>query len=141
MIIEVKKENEDIIFKISELEKEIFPESFYSVDMLKEMAEKNEYTILVCDEEVKGYLLLHDSFDLYEIMKIATKKEFRKNGIGNQLIDYYLSKYDKSLFLEVRESNKVTQHFYENIGFVVVGNRKNYYPNGEAAVLMSLERN
>ena len=35
MIIEVKKENEDIIFKISELEKEIFPESFYSVDMLK----------------------------------------------------------------------------------------------------------
>ncbi|MGL4358761.1 ribosomal protein S18-alanine N-acetyltransferase [Cetobacterium sp.] len=141
MIIEVKKENEDIIFKISELEKEIFPESFYSVDMLKEMAEKNEYTILVCDEEVKGYLLLHDSFDLYEIMKIATKKEFRKNGIGNQLIDYYLSKYDKSLFLEVRESNKVAQHFYENIGFVVVGNRKNYYPNGEAAVLMSLERN
>lgn len=141
MIIEVKKENEDIIFKISELEKEIFPESFYSVDMLKEMAEKNEYTILVCDEEVKGYLLLHDSFDLYEIMKIATKKEFRKNGIGNQLIDYYLSKYDKSLFLEVRESNKVAQHFYENIGFVVVGNRKNYYPNGEVAVLMSLERN
>ncbi|MGL4976687.1 MAG: ribosomal protein S18-alanine N-acetyltransferase [Cetobacterium sp.] len=141
MIIKLKKENEEILFKIAELEKEIFPESFYSLEVLKEMSQKDEYTILVCDDDVKGYLLLHDSYDLYEIMKIATKKEFRKNGVGKELIDYYLNIYNKNLFLEVRESNKAAKRFYENIGFVIVGNRKNYYPNGETAVLMSLERN
>lgn len=92
-------------------------------------------------EEVKGYLILHDSYDLYEIMKIAVKKEFRNKKIGEQLINFYLNNWEQNLFLEVRESNEIARYFYEKIGFVSVGKRKNYYPNGETAILMSLERN
>ncbi|MGL4641593.1 MAG: ribosomal protein S18-alanine N-acetyltransferase [Cetobacterium sp.] len=141
MILEIKKENEGILNEIFRIEKEVFTESFYSVDTLKDMSQKEEYLILVYGKDVKGYMILHDSYDLYEVMKVATKKEFRKMGIAKELINYYLDRYNKNLFLEVRESNEVARHFYENIGFVKVGNRKNYYPNGEAAVLMSLERN
>ena len=141
MIIKINEKNQDILEKISFLEKEIFSESFYSIETLKEMSLKNEYTILVYENDVKGYLILHDSYDLYEIMKIAVKKEFRNKKIGEQLINFYLNKYDKNLFLEVRESNEIAKIFYKKIGFQIVGKRKNYYSNGECAVLMLLEKN
>ncbi|MHA4989489.1 GNAT family N-acetyltransferase [Cetobacterium somerae] len=141
MIIEINKHDEEILKKINLLEQEIFIESYYTFETLKNMVNKKEYKILVFDEDVKGYLILHDSYDLYEIMKIAVKKEFRNKKIGEQLINFYLNNWEQNLFLEVRESNKIARYFYEKIGFVSVGQRKNYYPNGETAILMSLERN
>ena len=141
MIIEINEYDEDILKKIGFLEQEIFLESHYTFETLKDMVNKKEYKILVFDKDVKGYLILHDSYDLYEIMKIAVKKEFRNKKIGEQLINFYLNNWDQSLFLEVRESNKVAMYFYEKIGFLNVGKRKNYYSNGETAILMSLERN
>ena len=141
MIIEIDKCDEDILKKINLLEQEIFLESYYTFETLKDMVNKKEYKVLVFDEDVKGYLILHDSYDLYEIMKIAVKKEFRNKRIGEQLINFYLNNWKQNLFLEVRESNKIAMRFYEKIGFVNVGKRKNYYSNGEAAILMSLERN
>lgn len=141
MIIEIDKCDEDILKKINLLEQEIFLESYYTFETLKDMVNKKEYKVLVFDEDVKGYLILHDSYDLYEIMKIAVKKEFRNKRIGEELINFYLNNWKQNLFLEVRESNKIAMRFYEKIGFVNVGKRKNYYPNGEAAILMSLERN
>lgn len=141
MIIEVNGYDEEILKKLALLEKDIFSESYYSFETLKEMADKREYKILIFDEDIKGYLILHDSYDVYEIMKIAVKKEFRNKKIGRELIDFYLDSYSENLFLEVRESNKIAIHFYEKIGFINVGKRKNYYLNGETAILMSLERN
>lgn len=141
MIIEINKHDEEILKKINLLEQEIFIESYYTFETLKDMVNKKEYKILVFDEDVKGYLILHDSYDLYEIMKIAVKKEFRNKKIGEQLINFYLNNWEQNLFLEVREGNKIARYFYEKIGFVSVGQRKNYYPNGETAILMSLERN
>lgn len=141
MIVKINKNNKEILKKISFLEKKIFSESYYSFETLEEMADKNEYKLLVFDEDVKGYLILHDSYDLYEIMKIAVEKEFRNKKIGEQLIKFYLDNWKENLFLEVRESNKIAICFYEKLGFKNVGKRKNYYPNGEAAILMLLERN
>lgn len=141
MIIEVNGYDEEILKKLALLEKDIFSESYYSFETLKEMADKREYKILIFDEDIKGYLILHDSYDVYEIMKIAVKKEFRNRKIGRELIDFYLNSYSENLFLEVRESNKIAIYFYEKIGFINVGKRKNYYLNGETAILMSLERN
>ena len=141
MIIKINKHDEEILKKINLLEQEIFIESYYNFETLKNMVNKKEYKILVFDEDVKGYLILHDSYDLYEIMKIAVKKEFRNKKIGEQLINFYLNNWEQNLFLEVRESNEIARCFYEKIGFVSVGKRINYYPNGETAILMSLERN
>lgn len=141
MIVKINKNSKEILKKISFLEKKIFSESYYSFETLEEMADKNEYKLLVFDEDVKGYLILHDSYDLYEIMKIAVEKEFRNKKIGEQLIKFYLDNWKENLFLEVRESNKIAICFYEKLGFKNVGKRKNYYPNGEAAILMLLERN
>ena len=109
MIIEINKHDEEILKKINLLEQEIFIESYYTFETLKDMVNKKEYKVLVFDEDVKGYLILHDSYDLYEIMKIAVKKEFRNKRIGEQLINFYLNNWKQNLFLEVRESNKIAR--------------------------------
>lgn len=141
MIIRIDDTNKEILEKIAFLEKEIFPESYYSITTLQEMSLKKEYTIIVYDKDVKGYLILHDSYDVYEIMKIAVKINLRNKKIGQELINFYLEKFNKNLLLEVRETNEIARKFYEKLGFVNIGKRKNYYSNGETAILMSLERN
>ncbi|MGL5377497.1 MAG: GNAT family N-acetyltransferase [Cetobacterium sp.] len=140
-VYQIDSKNIDLLKNVATLEKDIFPESFYSLKMLEDMANSNEYKILIFDEDVKGYLILHDSYDLYEIMKIGVKNDYRKNKIGKELISFYLQNYKQNLFLEVRESNDIAIKFYIKNGFIKVGQRKNYYSNGETAILMSLERN
>ena len=119
----------------------MFGDSSYTIKTIEDMILSEEYKIFISGNDVKGYLIIHDSFDIYEIMKIGVQKEERNKGIGKDLIRYYLENYTKNLFLEVRESNENAQKFYENIGFKAVGKRKNYYSNGETAILMLLETN
>ncbi|WP_432204530.1 GNAT family N-acetyltransferase [Cetobacterium somerae] len=141
MIKEIKINDKKILEKLSVIEEKIFPESFYSYETLKNMSLDKNYKILIFDEDIKGYLILHDSYDIYEIMKIAVKQEYRNQKIGKKLLDYYIENFDKNLFLEVRENNQIARKFYENLGFLQVGKRKNYYNNGENAILMLLEKN
>lgn len=73
-----------------------------------------------------------------EILKIGVIEDFRKQRIGSKLLEY-LFEMKKEIFLEVRESNIVGQKFYENNGFIRIGRRKNYYKNGETAILLKKE--
>ena len=45
----------------------------------------------------------------------------------------------KTLFLEVRESNYPAINLYEKSGFKEVSRRKNYYKDGETAIVMKKE--
>ena len=140
-VLELLDFKEEIVNLIYILEKDLFGDSSYTFKTIEDMILSEEYKIFISGNDVKGYLIIHDSFDIYEIMKIGVQKEERNKGIGKDLIRYYLENYTKNLFLEVRESNENAQKFYENIGFKAVGKRKNYYSNGETAILMLLETN
>lgn len=140
-VLELLDFKEEIVNLIYILEKDLFGDSSYTFKTIEDMILSEEYKIFISGNDVKGYLIIHNSFDVYEIMKIGVQKEERNKGIGKDLIRYYLENYTKNLFLEVRESNENAQKFYENIGFKAVGKRKNYYSNGETAILMLLETN
>ena len=43
----------------------------------------------------------------------------------------------KDLQLEVNQINQVARNLYDKYGFKQVGRRKNYYANGEDAILMT----
>nr|WP_307775923.1 ribosomal protein S18-alanine N-acetyltransferase [uncultured Cetobacterium sp.] len=138
----INKDDETIIKNIISLEKEIFKESSYSEKSIREMVESNLYLILVdWDKELKGYIIFHDSYDLFEIMKIAVSENYRGMDIGKKLLEKYFQLDEKNIFLEVRESNIRAQKFYKKMKFQIVGKRKKYYSNGETAILMLLERN
>jgi len=79
-----------------------------------------------------------------EIYNIAVKKEFRRKGIGQAILNALVSQKREhkilNIWLEVRESNLPAISFYKKNGFIKTQIRKNFYrfPK-ENAVLMKLE--
>ena len=109
---------------------------------MKQLAEMKEidrykFFIIKIEEKVAGYVILYDSVDVWEIMKIAVSKEYRRKGIGEKLIKYIFSLIQMPIMLEVRENNKGAIEFYRKNGFEQIATRKNYYTDtGEAAYIM-----
>ena len=82
--------------------------------------------------------------DEIHIATIATHPDFRKQGIGKNLLLHTLryAREEGALtsFLEVRESNLVAIEMYRQFGYTESGRRSGYYKdNGEDAILMTLE--
>lgn len=82
--------------------------------------------------------------DELHVATIATHPDFRKQGIGRDLLTHGLraAKAEGAFtsFLEVRESNLAALEMYRKFGFAESGRRENYYnDNGEDAILMTLE--
>ncbi len=95
--------------------------------------------------QVVGLLILWLVVDEAHIATIAVHPDFRRRGIGRQLLKTALedaaAEGAKSGLLEVRAGNLAAQELYKQFGFAEVGRRPKYYrDNGEDAVLMTLTR-
>lgn len=79
------------------------------------------------------------------IMNIVTKKEKRNQGFAKILLDELLKLSQKehcfTITLEVNENNLPAIHLYKKFHFEEVGKRKNYYKNGDTAILMTRKLN
>lgn len=127
------------LLEIEKIEKEVFCNTAFSMKQLEEMKEIERYKffIIKIEEKVAGYVVLYDSVDVWEIMKIAVKKEYRRKGIGEKMIKYIFSLTQSPIMLEVRETNEGAIEFYKKNGFEQIATRKNYYTDtGEAAYIM-----
>lgn len=131
--MEIKKINLEDLEVLENMERRCFPQEYYSKKQLEDMIKNSLYQIYSIDS--KGYIIIMDNGIEIEILKIGVIEDFRKQKIGSKLLNY-LFEMEKEIFLEVRESNIVGQKFYENNGFIKIGKRKNYYKDGETAVLM-----
>jgi len=78
-----------------------------------------------------------------QIMNIAVREEFRRQGFGTLLLDRLIQEGIKKgarfFTLEVSSENQAAIRLYERFGFRETGRRKNYYKNSDA-VLMTLDR-
>lgn len=94
------------------------------------------------DKEVAGYLCLKQVLDEAEILDVAVDPAFRGRGIGRALVDravlFCRERKLNLLCLEVRVGNHEAIALYRRLGFLEVGRRKNYYENGDDAILMDL---
>jgi ribosomal-protein-alanine N-acetyltransferase len=90
---------------------------------------------------VVAYLFAMFLFDEMHINKIAVDPKLRRGGVANALMADCFAFADErgihSISLEVRESNDGAQEFYRRLSFEPVHRRRNYYPDGEAAVVMT----
>ncbi len=88
---------------------------------------------LIADNEnrVTGFLIARADLDEWEIENVVVAPERRRAGIGSALVRELLHQAAMakatSVLLEVRESNSAARRLYENIGFVEVGRRRDYY--------------
>lgn len=95
------------------------------------------------DDQFVGYTCFWLFPDEIHLLNIAVRPDMRRQGLARRLIDRIvetaISKAIPSIWLEVRPSNEAAGRLYRRMGFVVVGSRKNYYPDThEDAVIMAL---
>jgi ribosomal-protein-alanine N-acetyltransferase len=87
-----------------------------------------------------GYLFAMWFFDEMHVNKIAVAESERRKGIADALMDRCLEfardNGVNTISLEVRQSNRGAQAFYEHLDFEPTYVRPRYYPDGEAAVVM-----
>lgn len=97
---------------------------------------KNENYVIVGIENV-AFAIFQLVEGEAEIIYIAVRDEFRRQGIGGNMLEYFIENFKpESIFLEVRESNINAQKMYEKYNFKNIGMRKGYYEGGEDALLM-----
>jgi len=92
-------------------------------------------TALVVEQSgsVVGLIVGRQVADEWEIENIAVTGAARRCGLGSRLVgellDLVRKRGGKSVFLEVRESNRAARSLYEKWAFLEVGRRKMYYQN------------
>ena len=79
-----------------------------------------------------------------QILELAVSSTKRRQGIGGLLLEAAVAAASKPgglALLECRESNAAARSLYARHGFEVVGTRKKYYHDNEAAVLYTRQIN
>jgi [ribosomal protein S18]-alanine N-acetyltransferase len=90
-------------------------------------------SVIVAEQESKicGFLCAHVVAGEWEIENVVVDGEFRRHGIGAELMRALLNKWGiaagSAILLEVRESNAPARALYENSGLRQVGRRRGYY--------------
>lgn len=124
---------------IEELENGCFGENAYEFNMLEEIVLVNQCFLIQNGAlETVGYLILMESGDELELIKIGVLPKFRRQGYAKQAVLEVFRHMQKNIFLEVSVNNLSAIKLYKDCGFIEVGYRKNYYKDGSDATVMKL---
>lgn len=107
------------------------------------MSDNYIYIVALDMDKVVGYAGCVMSMGEADVTNIAVSNEYRRMGIGNELLGQLIkcmkSNDINKVFLEVRESNTGARNLYISKGFSEIGIRKNFYRKpDENAILMEL---
>ncbi|WP_245591324.1 ribosomal protein S18-alanine N-acetyltransferase [Derxia gummosa] len=102
--------------------------------------------VAMLEGEIVGYSVLLCALDEAHLLNITIAPQLQRHGLGAWLLDRTIELAGDAgatcMILEVRPSNPRARALYERRGFIQIGLRKGYYPNGafrrEDAVVMRL---
>src|ERR1700683_2984073 len=87
-----------------------------------------DFRVCVLDNRVAGFAVSRATGpDERELLNLAVAPEFRRRGVGAELVGLLQTGPGVCVFLEVRESNHGARGFYKRLGFQEVGIRYGYY--------------
>ena len=105
------------------------------------IAGPSECWVVIDADNLIGYLVTTSAANEGHILNICIGVEWQGEGRGHSLLSFALSRFlelqVRTVFLEVRESNRRAITLYKYYGFEVIGRRKKYYPDQEDAMVMS----
>lgn len=138
--MEIRKATIKDINLLSKLEKECFKDAWNPTMIKSSMENIGEFYIAELNNQIVGYYCVMNLDKECELLRICISKQYRKKGLGTLLIKNFII-YSKSrgwqkIFLEVSEQNSIAVDIYKKFNFDVVTKRKNYYSNGEDALMM-----
>ena len=129
------------VAQIAELEKLCFSDPWSEKSVASELNNRLSLWLVALDgDTVAGYVGSQSVLDQADMMNIAVHPDYRRQGIGRDLVlalsDALKEKGIRGLMLEVRASNAPAIALYEQLGFVQIGLRPNYYRNPKENALI-----
>jgi len=137
----IRKMTYDDLPQVMEVEKQCFSDPWGEESFYQEIELNGSFVAVNADNRVIAYFCGIKVLDEYMLTNIAVAPDYRRMGLGEELVDYMLKDISESgsrlCFLEVRKSNSAAINLYLKKGFLPFGERKNYYQNPvENAVMM-----
>ena len=117
-------------------------DDFWNIDILKDelKSQNSEFVCAKIENKVVGFAGIKIVLDTADIMNIAVREDYRRQGIAtlllNNILDICNEKNIKTINLEVNEENFSAIRLYQKFGFKENGRRKKYYDNKFDAILM-----
>ena len=132
----------DDLEQIEHLERECFPEPWSRRLIESELVAHDRINLVWSEgDSILGYVLAMQVLDDLHINKIGTTAQARRRGVAGSLMAAVAAiardRGGRLISLEVRRTNEPARVFYESLGFSIEYVRRNYYPSGEDALVMS----
>lgn len=104
--------------------------------------ENSKYFVAIDEnDEIIAFGGLWFNIDEAHVMNIAVKKEFRRQHVGTELLEFLVAEAKKEnkncITLEVREDNVPAIELYKKLEFDEIGRRKKYYKKLYDAIIMT----
>ena len=125
------------------IERDAFPVP-WTERAFRHLMDRDDAGVLVVDAPgggVGGYAAYWVASDEAELADLAVHPEHRRRGVGRRLVEAVCREARRrgarTVFLQVRESNRAALGLYREAGFVEQGRRRRYYrrPSEDAIVL------
>lgn len=111
---------------------EAFARGWSAAEFAKLLGNPNAFAF--ADAEGEGFVLGWAVAGEAEVLTLAVRPRSRRRGLGAALVAAALEAVERagahSLHLEVAQDNAPATALYAKLGFVAVGVRRNYYPDG-----------
>lgn len=83
-------------------------------------------------QENVGHAILQVAAGEAHLLNICVRRDLQGQGLGRLFVRQTIQRARllgaAVLFLEVRPSNRIARQLYESLGFIQVGERRDYYP-------------
>ena len=131
--------------EVYEISTQQFGEESWTFEQFETSITDDNYicVALLYRAKVVSYIIAIQTLDDINILSVATKQEFKKQGLATKLIEWFKElsiAVEKTLSLEVKSQNIPALNLYTKLGFCEVSKRKNYYKDGDTAIVMFLNK-
>ena len=133
-------ENKDIM-SIYNIGQAVFDVNYWSISSIKKYLhpyQNKNIWVYEFENKIIGYIIEQRCQNEIELLSIAIDKTFQSKGFGKFFLIKFLQNIpaNSSVFLEVKRSNLIAIKLYIDLKFIKMSERKNYYHDGEDAILM-----
>ena len=137
---QIRLAHDDDLDLLVELERVCLPDCWRK-NTLRDLMNEARYLVLIVEDW--GYLIGWSAAGVAEIERIGVTPARRGCGWGaalvNEAIEAFIQRNAREVWLEARASNGAARALYAKCGFEESGRRRNYYDDGEDAILMKRE--
>ena len=128
--------------EVLDIENESFEFPWSEEDFIRCLRQRNCIGMVAeHDERVAGFMIYELHRNRLHILNFSVASEFRRRGVGQQMIDKLIGKLSSQrrnrVLLEVRETNLAAQLFFRKLGFRAISVLRDFYDDTtEDAYLM-----